>query len=371
MHRNARISDQAVVANFRSALAKRQVMPDEQQVLVASRLQRLFDDLLAFKHARRTKLRKIFVRPPLPRGLYLWGGVGRGKSMLMNCFYDTLPYQRKRRVHFHAFMREVHDRLHALRQQQDPLLLVADEIALQTRLLCFDEFHVSDIADAMILGRLLEALFARGVVVFMTTNYPPDGLYPNGLQRQNFLPTIELLKRTLDVLELDAGTDYRLRALEQHPVFLVPGGIDADRILADRFAELAGGEGDATPLELFERKIPVRRRALGVIWFDFDVLCGGPRSQNDYLEIAQNHHSVLLSGIPTMTPAQASEARRLTWLVDIFYDHRVKLIATAAAEPDDLYTQGTQASEFSRTASRLIEMRSHEYLAAPHGVLAI
>jgi cell division protein ZapE len=371
MPRNARLQDQAVITGFRSALARRQVTPDEQQLLIATRLQRLFDELVAFKHARRTQLRKIFVRPPLPRGLYLYGGVGRGKSMLMNCFFDTLPFQRKRRVHFHAFMREVHERLHALRSENDPLLRVADEIAAQTRLLCFDEFHVADIADAMILGRMFEALFARGVVVFLTTNYEPDGLYPNGLQRQNFLPTIELIKRQLDVLELDSGVDYRLRALEQRPVFLVPANADADQTLADRFAELAGGEGETAPLDLFGRSIPVRRRALGVVWFEFDVLCGGPRSQNDYLEIAQNYHSVLLSGIPTMTPAQASEARRLTWLVDIFYDHRVKLIATAAAEPDDLYVQGTQAGEFTRTASRLIEMRSHEYLAAQHGALAI
>jgi cell division protein ZapE len=371
MQHGARVPEQAVTAAFRSALARRQVVPDGQQVAIAARLQRLFDDLLRFKHARRSKLRKIFVRLPLPRGVYLWGGVGRGKSLLMNCFFDALPYRRKRRVHFHAFMREVHERLHALRDESDPLLKLGDEIAAQTRLLCFDEFHVSDIADAMILGRLFEALFARGVVVFLTTNYPPDGLYPNGLQRQNFLPTIELLKRTLDVLELDAGVDYRLRALEQRPVFLVPADAVADRALADRFVELAGGDGEATPLELFGRTIPVRRRALGVIWFDFETLCGGPRSQNDYLEIAQHYHSVLLSGIPTMTPAQASEARRLTWLVDIFYDHRVKLIASAAAEPEALYTQGTQAGEFSRTASRLIEMRSHEYLAARHGALAI
>ncbi|HEY5761699.1 MAG TPA: cell division protein ZapE [Rhodocyclaceae bacterium] len=371
MQRNARISDQAVITGFRSALARRHVVPDEQQLVIAARLQRLFDELLAFKRARRSQLRKIFIRPPLPRGLYLYGGVGRGKSMLMNCFFDTLPFQRKRRVHFHAFMREVHERLNALRSENDPLLRVADEIAAQTRLLCFDEFHVSDIADAMILGRMLDALFERGVVIVLTTNYEPDGLYPNGLQRQNFLPTIEQIKRKLDVLELDSGVDYRLRALEQRPVFLVPANAEADRTLADRFVELAGGEGEMTPLVVFDRPIPVRRRALGVIWFDFDALCGGPRSQNDYLEIAQNHHSVLLSGIPAMTPAQASEARRLTWLVDIFYDHRVKLIATAAAEPDDLYTQGTQAGEFSRTASRLIEMRSHEYLAAQHGALAI
>ena len=215
--------------------------------------------------------------------------------------------------------------------------------------------------------QVLEALHAKGVVLFLTTNYPPDGLYPNGLQRQNFLPTINFLKRTLDVLELDSGVDYRLRALEQQAVFLVGEAGTHDALLDERFDELATGEAHARPLELFGREIPVRRRALGVAWFDFNALCGGPRSQNDYLELAQCYHSVLLSGIPQMTSAQASEARRFTWLVDVFYDHRVKLIASAAVEAEALYTKGAQASEFSRTVSRLMEMRSQEYLAFPHG----
>lgn len=362
-----RLADHAVSANFRAALAHRHVVPDARQVEIAARLQQLFDALVAFKHARRTRLRKILVRPPLPRGVYLWGGVGRGKSLLMNCFFDTLPLVRKRRVHFHAFMREVHERLQALRSEADPLLKLAAAIAHETRVFCFDEFHVSDIADAMILGRLLEALHAQGVVLFLTTNYPPDGLYPNGLQRQNFLPTIAFLKQTLDVLELDSGVDYRLRTLAQQPVWRVPTDAAADRQFAERFAELAGSAGDTAPLELFAREVPVRRRALGVVWFDFATLCGGPRSQNDYLELAHSYHTVLLSGIPLMSAQQASEARRFTWLVDVFYDYRVKLIASAAAEPEALYTQGTQAGEFARTASRLIEMRSQDYLALPHG----
>ena len=229
----------ALDAQFQS----RRIVPDAAQQAAAERLQRLYDELVAFKHKRRSKLRKLVINPPLPRGTYLWGGVGRGKSLLMDCFFDTVPYQRKRRVHFHAFMREVHERLRALKNEEDPLLKVADRIAHETRLMCFDEFHVSDIADAMILGRLMEALFERGVVFCLTSNYPPDGLYPNGLQRQNFLPTIRLLKDQLDVLEVDGGIDYRLRALEKVEVYHVPADAEGEAKMEAAFREISGGEG--------------------------------------------------------------------------------------------------------------------------------
>ena len=211
-----------MIEGFNAALNARGIVADPAQLMAAMRLQQFYDELIAFKAARRTRLRKMLVRPRLPRGVWFWGGVGRGKSFLMDCFFEAVPYQRKRRVHFHAFMREIHERLQALKQEADPLARVAAQVARETRLMCFDEFHVSDIADAMILGRLMEALFEAGVVFCITSNYPPDGLYPNGLQRDRLLPTIALLNESLDVIRIDAGIDYRLRALEQADIFHVP-----------------------------------------------------------------------------------------------------------------------------------------------------
>jgi cell division protein ZapE len=246
---------------FRAAIAKRGITPDEAQLGAARCLQLLFDDLMAFKRARRTKLRKLLVHPPIPRGIFLWGGVGRGKSLLMDFFFEALPYKRKRRVHFHAFMREVHESIRGLKDEPDPLVKVAARIERETRFLCFDEFHVSDIADAMILGRLLEQLFSRGVVLMMTSNYPPDGLYPNGLQRQNFLPTIALLKKQLDVIEVDSGVDYRLRTLDRIETYLVPADAAAEASLAQDFEALAGGGGHDKPITILGRELQVRRRA--------------------------------------------------------------------------------------------------------------
>ncbi len=366
-HRVLKVPEHGMIDAYERLLAARHFTADAAQRAAAERLQRLYVSLLSFKVGRRSTLRRVFSPPEVPRGVYFWGGVGRGKSFLMDCFYDAVPYRRKRRIHFHAFMHGVHRQLNELKGGSDPLLRVADRIATEVRLLCFDEFHVSDIADAMILGRLLEALFERGVVFVMTSNYPPERLYPNGLQRENFLPTIALLKSRLDVLEIDAGVDYRLRALEQVEIFHHPADHAAERKMAEYFVAIAGGEGKAGgTLEVLGREIPALRRGNGVIWFDFKALCAGPRSQNDYLELARAYHSVLLSAIPRMSASMASEARRFTWLVDIFYDHKVKLIATADCAPDGLYTEGTHAGEFFRTASRLTEMRSREYLGLPH-----
>jgi cell division protein ZapE len=339
---------------------------DAAQRAAVERLQRLYGELLSFKAQRRTKLRKLFIHPDLPRSVYLWGGVGRGKSFIMDCFFDALPYKRKRRVHFHAFMQEIHAALRVHQSEDDPLARVVDDLEKQVRLLCFDEFHVSDIADAMILGRLLQALFERGVVFVMTSNYPPQGLYPNGLQRQNFLPTIELMKRQFDVLEVDEGTDYRLRSLEQMNIFLVPSGSEADSELAAHFGKIAGAAGASGDILVQERKLPARRIAPGVVWFDFNTLCGGPRSQNDYLDIAREYHTVILSDVPVMQKEQGNEARRFTWLIDVLYDCRVKLIVSAGADAPELYREGPNAQEFPRTVSRLIEMRSRDYLAEPH-----
>lgn len=351
---------------YDAALGIRGYRADAAQRRAIERLQRLYDELLEFKARRRTKLRKLFIHPDLPRSVYLWGGVGRGKSFIMDCFFDAVPYTRKRRVHFHAFMQEVHAALRVHKDQDDPLAGVADDIARRTRLLCFDEFHVSDIADAMILGRLMQALFERGVIFVMTSNYPPDGLYPNGLQRQNFLPAIEMLKARFEVLEVDEGTDYRLRTLESMNTYIVPAGVEADSELATHFGRIAGVPGRCSEILVQERRLPVRRVAPGVVWFDFPTLCSGPRSQNDYLEIAREFHTLILSDVPLMTKEQGNEARRFTWLIDVLYDCRVKLILSAAAEAPLLYREGPNAQEFPRTVSRLVEMRSREYLAEPH-----
>ena len=367
-HRTLNVPERGMIDAYEVQLKARGFKSDPAQRGAVQRLQQLYTELVGFKVARSGTLRKLFARPKMPRSVYFWGGVGRGKSFLMDCFFDCVPYQRKRRVHFHAFMQEVQNDLKRFNNEPDPLQKVADRIAAQTRLLCFDEFHVSDIADAMILGRLLEALFARGVIFVMTTNYPPDGLYPNGLMRVNFLPTIEFIKKNFDVLEVDDGTDYRLRTLEALEIFLVPHDEAAERKLEEDFVRLAGGPGETGEVEILERRLKVVRKAPGVIWFDFETLCRGARSQNDYLEIAREHHTLLLSRVPKMSPSDASEARRLTWLIDVLYDHRVKLIVSAEAPAYELYTEGQNAHEFVRTVSRLIEMRTRDYLAEAHRV---
>ena len=365
-HRILNVPEKGMLDGFERALASRGIVADDAQMEAAHRLQDFYDGLIAFKAARRNTLRKLLVRPQLPKGVWFWGGVGRGKSFLMDCFFEAVPYQRKRRVHFHAFMREIHERLQQLKHEADPLAKVAAQVAKETRLMCFDEFHVSDIADAMILGRLMAALFDAGVLFCITSNYPPDGLYPNGLQRDRLLPTIALLNERLDVIRIDAGIDYRLRALEQADIYHVPADAASDGLLMRTFAQIAHGEGHARPLQVLGREVQVVHRAPGVAWFDFATLCGGPRSQNDYLELAHGFHTVFLARVPKMNASMSSEARRFTWLVDVFYDHRVKLVITADAVPEELYTEGTQAEEFKRTVSRLIEMGSHEYLASAH-----
>jgi cell division protein ZapE len=365
-HNILNVPKDGMIQAFNAALNARGIVADEAQQTAVKRLQAFYDGLLAFKAARRSTLRKLWSRPDLPRGVWFWGGVGRGKSFLMDCFFDAVPYQRKRRVHFHAFMREVHERLKTLQNESDALLKVAAHVAQETRLMCFDEFHVSDIADAMILSRLMHALFDAGVLFCITSNYPPDGLYPNGLQRDRLLPTIALLNEKLDVVRIDAGIDYRLRALEQAAVYLLPAAGDAPSLLMKIFSQVAHGDGHARPIAVLGREIAVIHRAPGVLWCDFMALCSGPRSQNDYLDLAHRYHTLFISGIPCLGADMANEARRFTWLVDVCYDHRVKLVIAAAVPAEALYVAGPQATEFARTVSRLIEMRSHEYLASAH-----
>lgn len=347
-------------------LAARGTTLDDAQVAALARLQQLADELAAFRDARKSTLKRLFASPEVPRGIYLWGGVGRGKSFLMDSFFGTVPIRRKLRVHFHAFMRGVHDELGTLKHESDPLATVADRLARKWRLVCFDEFHVADIADAMILGRLFTALFDRGVVFVLTSNYPPEGLYPDGLQRQNFVPTIRLLRDRLDVVEVDAGIDYRLRVLERVATYHTPLDAAAEGALAEAFGQMHGGPDEDPRLVIDGRTITARRRAGSGVWFDFAALCDGPRSQRDYLELARRFAVVYLSGVPRMTAAMSDRARRFTWLVDILYDHRVKLLVSAAAPPAELYVEGTNSREFPRTASRLAEMQTHDYMALPH-----
>ncbi|SPE25330.1 conserved hypothetical protein [Burkholderiales bacterium] len=354
---------------FGGALASRGHSADEAQLAAASRLEQARLDWLAYKAQRANAVTRLLVRPPIPRGVYLWGGVGRGKSLLMDCFYAVVPVRRKTRVHFHEFMRGVHLELEAVKGEVDPLDEVGYRIARRYRLICFDEFHVSDIADAMILHRLLRRLFNLRVGFVMTSNYPPDGLYPDGLHRDRVLPAIELLKAQLDVLRVDGGVDYRLRALKQIEVYFLGTGAVAEAHLQHAFEKIRESVDEDPVLRIEAREIRARRRAGGVVWFDFSVLCGGPRSHNDYLEIASQFHTVMLSNVPRMSAGQSSEARRFTWLVDILYDHRIKLVVSAAAPPSQLYTAGSLFQEFQRTASRLIEMQSQEYAASPRRIV--
>lgn len=361
-----------VRAIYRRALERRGFVADAAQERAVARLQRLYEEWRAYKAKRSTFLHRLLVRPSLPRGVYLWGGVGRGKSFLMDSFYAAVPLERKQRVHFHHFMRDVHRELETLKGQRNPLDKLAQRLAERFRLICFDEMHVNDIADAMILGRLLERTMKLGVVYCMTSNYAPDDLYKDGLKRDNFLPTIRLLKQRLDVVEVDNGVDYRRRALEQLCTYHTPLGAGAEAALLEAFARIAETAEEEGALIIENRPIACRHRAGGVVWFDFEVICGWGRSQLDYLEIAQEFHTVIVSNVPRLGPEQREEARRFTLLVDVLYDHSVKLFISAEALPEQLLKQEeVQASpqaramvfEFDRTASRLIEMQSREYLA--------
>jgi len=351
-----------VLEYYRETLARRGFVADDSQYAAVQRLQRLYEQWVAYKEKRSTALRRLMVKAPLPRGVYLWGGVGRGKSFLMDSFYLTLPLVRKRRVHFHHFMRDVHREMELLKGREDPLDAVARRIAKRYRLVCFDEFHVNDIADAMILGRLLQRTIALGVVYCMTSNYHPDELYRHGLKRDRFVPTIALIKESLDVVHVESGVDYRLRAMEHVEAYHSPLGPAADRALTATFMQIRDVEEEFHELDVEGRVIPYVKRAGGVVWFDFAALCGGPRSQIDYLDLATRFHTVILSGVPRMNPARGDEARRFTLLVDVFYEAKVNLVISAEVAPEGLYTEGVLAHEFQRTVSRLAEMRTKEYL---------
>ena len=353
----------AVRQLYEQALAERGWLSDPAQQRGLAALARCEDEWRDYLARRRSALARLVRRPPIPRGVWLHGGVGRGKSFLMDGFFQSVPLKRKTRLHFHEFMREVHRELQGLKGTADPLDELGRRVARRHRLICFDELFVADVTDALILHRLLAALFAHRVGLVATSNFHPDGLYPNGLHRDRILPAIELLKQHLEIVDVDAGIDYRQATLARLETYHCPLGPAADAALAAAFERLADARDESPQLQIEQRTLRARRRAGTVVWFDFRELCGGPRSQNDYLELAARFRTVLLSDVPQMSPRLAGEARRFTWLVDVLYDRRVKLVLSAAVPADALYTDGPLAHEFARTASRLHEMRSSEYLA--------
>jgi cell division protein ZapE len=361
----------SVLERYQRQLHERQLASDPAQLKVVARFddlrRRLLADRLPDGRLARwlTALAGGGRRAPV-RGLYLWGGVGRGKTWLMDLFFASLPFAAARRRHFHRFMYEVHQQLAQLRHRRAPLEEIARSIARDTRVLCFDELYVADIADAMLLGGLFAGLFRHGVTLVATSNVAPPEQYREGLQRQRFLPAIALLERYTEVLQLAGGTDYRLRQLTQAGIYL-PFGADAATRLETLFGELTPHDARrGGAIEIEGRPIAVRREATSVVWFDFLSLCSAPRSQNDYIEIAREYQTVMVSGVPVLDAAHEDEARRFIALVDEFYDRNVKLIVSAAALPAQLYRGERLGALFARTVSRLTEMQSAEYLAREH-----
>jgi len=351
-------------ALYAQGVAARRWQDDPAQRAVLGALDRIHAELIAA--AGPAWWQRWLAAPAPVRGLYLWGDVGRGKTLLVDLFFAALPLERKLRLHFHRFMGQVHARLAKLEGRADPLREVAAQFAAQARVLCLDEFFVTDIADAMILAGLLQHLFARGVTLLTTSNIEPKNLYRDGLQRAKFLPAIALLERHCDVLRLASAHDYRLRALTAAGVYFTPLGERAEHALAACFERIVSGAPDAAFIEINGRDIPVQGQADGVIWFAFDALCEGPRAVADYIELAQSFHTVLISGVPQFTPQMEDAARRFINLVDEFYDRGVNLVLSAATPITELYDGERLRAEFARTQSRLIEMGSREYLAAAH-----
>lgn len=362
---------------YQRDLARPDFRRDAAQAAAVDHLQHLYEQLVIAWQAEQEQsglggfFKRLTGAKPrqLVRGLYFWGGVGRGKTYLMDNFFESLPFEQKLRAHFHRFMRRVHTELKKLDGQKNPLKQVADIIASEARVICFDEFFVSDITDAMILGTLMEELFARGVTLVATSNIVPDDLYKDGLQRARFLPAIALLNEHTLVVNVDGGVDYRLRALEQAELYHSPLDEAADQSLMCSFKSLLSTTAEVhenSELEVEGRLIRARYLSEGVVWFDFVELCDGPRSQNDYIELACEYHSVILSNVPGLGRANDDQARRFVNLVDEFYDRQVKLVISAERPLAEIYSTGKLDFEFQRTVSRLLEMQSREYLARPH-----
>ena len=352
--------------SYAKGVADGQWQADPAQQAALAAFDRMFDALATRASASiwdRLRGRK----PAPPRGLYLWGSVGRGKTFLMDLFFDSLPTEAGIRVHFHRFMQEIHAELRRLSGHSDPLEKVAERIATEHRVLCLDEFFVLDIGDAMILGNLLKALFSRGVMLVTTSNTAPSNLYQDGLQRQRFLPAIALIEAHCEIAEMVSPTDWRLRALKQAPVYQTPPDARAERVLLETFRRIAmGHEREDFILSVNERPIRVKREGDGVIWFDFEALCEGPRGVADYIELARSYHTLLISRVPEFTPQTEDAALRFVELVDELYDHGVKLVLSAAVPIVDLYDGRRHRAMFARTESRLIEMQSEDYLGREH-----
>lgn len=359
----------SVTERYQQCLQQASIAPDPAQQAALAALDRLGRELTERARRRQRWWRRLRSSAPMnpPRGVYLWGGVGRGKTFLMDLFFDALAHERKLRLHFHRFMLEVHQQLKPLKDVADPLKIVADNFAARADVVCFDELFVSDIADAMLLGTLFAELFARDVALVATSNLQPDELYAGGLQRQRFLPAIDQLKAHTEVVAVDGPVDYRLRVLERATLYQHPLGEEADSHLADYFEAIAPDAGHAdTPIHILGRAIPTRRRADGVVWFDFPQICAGPRSQSDYVELARCYQTVLVSNVPQLDGTRENQARRFIALIDELYDRRVKMALSAAVDLKDLYTGKRLRHEFLRTVSRLQEMQAHSYLASPH-----
>ncbi|ODC02683.1 ATPase [Terasakiispira papahanaumokuakeensis] len=344
---------------------------DEAQEMAVRHLQRVYDELVAYERPRQGFLDRLMKRDPdvePVKGLYFWGGVGRGKTYLVDTFFDSLPFKDKWRTHFHRFMQRVHNDLREFDGEKNPLELVARKLASEVRVLCLDEFFVKDITDAMILANLLQGLFKRGVTLVTTSNIVPDGLYKDGLQRARFLPAIDLLKRYTEVVNVDSGVDYRLRTLTQARLFHHPLNDQAEQAMLESFKTMVrGAEGQVdVSVPINHRVITAKRLYDGIVWFDFDALCDGPRSQNDYIELSKEFHTVLLSGVPQLGRENDDQTRRFINLVDEFYDRCVKMIISAEVGIDEIYTGGNLAFEIERTQSRLLEMQSQEYLEREH-----
>ncbi len=357
---------------YQQDLTEPEFQHDPAQENAVKELQRLFDELThpERKSTWRVKLKAAFgkgQRKPGIQGIYFYGGVGRGKTYLVDTFYECLPFKQKMRVHFHRFMHRVHDELKQLKNAEDPLKIIAAKLAQETRVICFDEFFVSDITDAMILGTLMEELFGHGIVLVATSNIIPDELYKNGLQRARFLPAIDLINQNTRVISVDSGIDYRLRTLEQAEIYHYPLDDDATKNLHEYFRQLAPEAGtEHTAIDINHRKIRTLRNADGVMMATFAELCEGPRSQSDYIELSRYYHSVLVCDVKQMGQHNDDVARRFIAMVDEFYERHVKLIMSAEVPLQQLYADGRLSFEFRRCLSRLKEMQSHDYLATQH-----
>lgn len=365
------MTDNTPFQRYQRDLAQPNFFADEAQARAVDALQILFDQLVAREQVPmgwKARLARRFGQVEAPEtGLYFWGGVGRGKTYLMDTFFECLPFERKMRSHFHRFMQRVHQELTALSGEKNPLRAIADRIADEAVVICFDEFFVSDIGDAMLLAGLMEALFERGITLVATSNIAPELLYQDGLQRARFLPAIDLIQRHTRVMNVDAGVDYRLRTLERAELFHAPLDAASLQALNAGFAALANGQqGESAVLEINRRELSAKKMATGMAWFHFDELCRQPRSASDFIELARIFHTVLLEGVPVMTGAEDDAARRFINLIDEFYDRHVKVLMTAEADIAALYTGNRLQFEFQRTVSRLLEMQSREYLAQEH-----